>query len=264
MGTPLTGQTPAETYIDLLKISTSNAGLSSSLTRVSDGGGNDSTIRISTSGIDVSGSITLSGTALLASVADLNRLNRTSADGLVQASKVLVADNNKGIFTAGGDIDFISNGAGVSNGTVSNLGIGSFSFVTANLGTTSSININPESGSVFRATINSNSTPLTFSRPTFMLNDFYASVNRAYYVRLVVTQDATGGRDINWPSTGLAFGNLHFPSGQWTSYSQRYPRICPTGYTASSGEMDIFEFWSYDHGINWHGLRVSSGILRNG
>ena len=264
MGTPLTGQTPAETYIDLLRISNTNAGLSSSLKRICDGGGTDSIVSISTSGVDVSGTISMSGTTLIASVADLNKTNRSLSDGIVQANKVLTADNNRGLFTLGGDIDFISNGAGVSNGTISNAAIGPFGYVMNNLGNTSSLSINPASGSVFKATITSNSTALNISLPQYILNDYYSAADRAYFFRLVVTQDASGGRDISWPATGQANGNVHFPSGQWTSVSERYPKLNPSGYTASSGEIDIFDFWSYDFGINWFGQRIASGILRNG
>ena len=264
MGTPLTGQTPAETYIDLLKISNSNAGIDSTLRTISDGGGNDTTVKVSSSGIDVSGSISLSGVALTASATELNKLDRNVSDGDFQSNKVVVADNNRGLFTLGGDIDFISQGGGISNGTISNAGLGSFGYVLTNLGSTSSININPGSGSVFKATITAESTPVSFSLPSFILNDYYASTDRAYWVRLFVTQDASGSRDISWPATGLANGNIHFPSGQWTSVSERYPKIVSSGYTPASGETDIFDFWSYDHGINWIGQRIASGIFRNG
>lgn len=264
MGTPLTGQTPAETYFDLLRISNSNAGLNSDLKRICDGGGTDSIVSISVSGVDVSGAISMSGTALIASVADLNKTNRSSSDGIVQANKVLTADNNRGLFTLGGDIDLISNGGGVSNGVVENLGFGPFGYVMNNLGTVSTININPGSGSVFKATINSATTALNIFMPQFMLNDYYSSADRAYYMRLVVVQDASGSRDISWPATGLANGNIHFPSGQWTSVANRRPQLVVSGYAPTSGEMDVFEFWSYDHGINWFAQRTASGILRNG
>lgn len=264
MGTPLTNQTPSETYKDLLKVSNSNNGIDGTLRYIGDGEGQDSTIKISSSGIDVSGTIYLSGTVLSASVSDINKLNRSVIDGNVQASKVVVADNNKGIATLGGDINLLSTSAGVSNGTVSNLGFGPFGYVLADLGTADSIVINPASGSVFKATIRSGSTPLSFQRPDYLLNDFYAGVKRAYHVRLFVVQDATGGRSISWPATGQADGNLFFPSGQWNSVSERYPKISGVSYSPSSGEIDIFDFWTYDFGINWLGQRVASGINRNG
>lgn len=264
MGTPLTGQTPAETYKDLLKVSNSNLGLDATLRRIGDGNGDDSIVSISTSGIDVSGTISMSGTTLIASVADLNKCNRSLSDGTVQANKVLTADNNRGLFTLGGDIDLISNGGGLSNGVISNAGFGPFGYVMNGLGSVSSINISPASGSVFKATITSATTALSITVPQYILNDYYAAVDRAYWIRLVVTQDATGNRDISWPATGSANGNIHWPSGQWTSVSERYPKIAASGYTPSSGEMDIFDFWSYDYGINWFGQRMASGILRNG
>lgn len=264
MGTPLTGNTPAETYKDLLKVSASNTGLDGSMRYIGDGEGQDSTVKISTSGIDVSGTIYLSGTVMSASVSDINKLNRAVSDGNIQASKVLVADNNRGVFTLGGNINFISNTAGLSNGVASNVGIGPFGYVMADLGNTSSITINPASGSVFKATITSSSTPLTFQIPEYVLNDYYSATHRAYWVRLFVVQDATGGRSINWPATGQANGNLFFPSGQWHSSAERYPKISGASYSPSSGEIDIFDFWTYDFGVNWLGQRIASGINRNG
>jgi hypothetical protein len=264
MGTPLTGQTPAETYKDLLKLSNSNNGIDGTLRYLGDGEGQDSTVKISTSGIDVSGTIYLSGTVLSASVDQINKLNRTVVDGIVEASKVLVADNNRGLSTLGGDIDLLSNSAGLSNGVVSNLGFGPFGYVMNDLGSTSGIVINPASGSIFKAVINSTTTALSFQIPNYVLNDYYASTPRAYWVRLFVVQDATGGRSITWPATGQANGNLYFPSGQWTSVSERYPKISGVSYSPSSGEIDIFDFWTYDYGVNWLGNRAASGINRNG
>lgn len=264
MGTPLTNQTPAETYKDLLKVSNSNNGIDGTLRYIGDGEGQDSTVKISSSSIDVSGTIYLSGTVLLASAADLNKLNRSEIDGDVQANKALIADNNKGISTLGGDINLLSTSAGISNGTLSNLGFGPFGYVLSDVGSVNSIVINPASGSIFKATITSSSTALSFQRPNYLLNDYYAGTNRAYWVRLFVIQDATGGRSISWPATGQAEGNLFFPSGQWTSVAQRYPNISGASYSPSSGEIDIFDFWTYDFGINWLGQRIASGINRNG
>ena len=264
MGTPLTGQTPAESYIDLLRVSNSNQGLSGSFLNVCDGGGTDSALSISTSGVYVSGYLSLSGTVISASATEINKLHRTESDGVLQANKVVTADNYRGISTLGGDIDFISNGGGVSNGVISNFSASSFGYGLHNIGDSSNIQINPASGSVFKVTITSANTPISFTRPEFILNDYYAAVNRAYWVRLLVVQDATGSRNISWPATGLSDGNIYWPSGQWTSVAEPYPKITTPSYSPASGEMDIFDFWSYDHGINWIGNRVSSGIFRNG
>jgi len=264
MGTPLTGTTPAQSYKDLLKVSASNTGLDGTLRYIGDGEGQDSTVKISTSGIDISGTIYLSGTVMSASVTDLNKLNRSFIDGSVQANKVLIADSNKGISTLGGNINLLSSSAGSANGVIYNFTTGPFGYTLCDLGTTNSININPASGSIFKATITSSSTPLTFQIPEYILNDYYSAVSRAYYVRLFVVQDATGGRSINWPATGQANGNVYFPSGQWYSVSERYPKISGAAYSPSSGEIDIFDFWSYDFGVSWLGQRIASGINRNG
>jgi len=136
--------------------------------------------------------------------------------------------------------------------------------VLNDLGSVASITINPSSGVIQKAIITSTSTPLTFQVPNFMLNDYYASVSRAFYVKLFLEQDGVGGKDMLWPGTGLVNGNLHFPSGQWTSSAARYPKISGASYCPASGEVDIFDFWSYDYGVNWFGQRIASGIKRNG
>jgi hypothetical protein len=83
-------------------------------------------------------------------------------------------------------------------------------------------------------------------------------------VKLFVEQDSAGGKDILWPGTGLVNGNVHFPSGQWTSTAEKYPKISGASYSPASGEIDIFDFWSYDYGVNWFGQRIASGIKRYG
>jgi hypothetical protein len=264
MGTPLTGYTPSETYKDLLKLSNSNNGIDSTLRFVGCGSGTDSSIKISTTSIDVSGSVYMSGTLITANASEINKIHRTVNDGVVQANKVLVSDINRGISTLGGNINCVSEGGGVSNGTIFHASLGAYGLVLNDLGSTSSVVINPSSGLIHKAKITSTSTPLTFQVPDFMLNDYYAAVSRAFYVKLFVEQDSAGGKDILWPGTGLVNGNVHFPSGQWTSTAEKYPKISGASYSPASGEIDIFDFWSYDYGVNWFGQRIASGIKRYG
>ena len=264
MGTPLTGQTPSETYKDLLRLSNSNGGIDSTLRFISCGSGTDTIVKISTTSIDVSGLIYMSGTLLTANASEINKLDRSVDDGTIQANKVVVSDLNRGLATLGGNINFISEGGGVSNGALLYPSIGAYGLVLNDLGSVSSIVINPASGAVHKATITSTSTPLTFQVPEFMLNDYYANATRAFYIKLFVVQDNVGGKDISWPGTGSVNGNLHFPSGQWTSGAERYPKISGASYCPGSGEVDIFDFWSYDYGVTWFGQRIASGIKRNG
>ena len=264
MGTPLTNQTPSETYIDLLKISNSNAGLTGTLKTIGCGNGTDSKIMISTTSIDVSGIVYMSGTLLSANVNELNKLHRSAVDGDVEENKVLVSDDNNGLATLGGSINFLSPGGGLANGTSSNFSLGPYGYVLNDLGETDTILLNPASGNTYKATITSTTTALSFALPEYILNDYYAAVTRAYNIKLFIVQDSIGGKSISWPSTGMAFGNLYFPSGQWTSTASRYPSISGATYNPSSGEVDIFDFWTYDFGITWLGQRVASGIKRNG
>ena len=81
MGTPLTGQTPSETYKDLLRLSNSNGGIDSTLRFISCGSGTDTIVKISTTSIDVSGLIYMSGTLLTANASEINKLDRSVDDG---------------------------------------------------------------------------------------------------------------------------------------------------------------------------------------
>ena len=67
MGTPLTGSTVASTYTALLK-TTDNAALTSSLRTISDGGGNDSALQLSTAGVASTGTLAVTGAASLSSL----------------------------------------------------------------------------------------------------------------------------------------------------------------------------------------------------
>jgi hypothetical protein len=66
MGTPLTGSTVSSTYTGLLK-TTDTAIFTSSLKTICDGGGNDSSLKLSTTAaaftgtVDVAGNVTLAG-----------------------------------------------------------------------------------------------------------------------------------------------------------------------------------------------------------
>lgn len=89
MGSTLTNLTPSTTYLDLLKISNSNGGMSSSLIAICSGNGVDSAVSISTDALKVD-SITFNGTSITsdaalslvaASASDINFT--TSGGGLV-------------------------------------------------------------------------------------------------------------------------------------------------------------------------------------
>jgi len=67
MGTPLTGSSVASTYTALLK-TTDNAVLSGSLRTISDGGGNDSALQISSAGVASTGTLAVTGATNLSTL----------------------------------------------------------------------------------------------------------------------------------------------------------------------------------------------------
>ena len=67
MGTPLTGSSVASTYTALLK-TTDNAVLSGSLRTISDGGGNDSALQLSTAGVASTGTLAVTGATNLSTL----------------------------------------------------------------------------------------------------------------------------------------------------------------------------------------------------
>ena len=67
MGTPLTGSSVASTYTALLK-TTDNAVLSGSLRTISDGGGNDSALQLSTTGVASTGTLAVTGATNLSTL----------------------------------------------------------------------------------------------------------------------------------------------------------------------------------------------------
>ena len=74
MGTSFSGQTPSQTYKDVLQISNSNAGIPTGLRPVSDGNGTDSALRICTTGVDINGILSISGTVLTVIWSPIKRL----------------------------------------------------------------------------------------------------------------------------------------------------------------------------------------------
>jgi len=106
--TPLTNLTPSETYKDLLHLSNSNAGLSSSLQNIVDGNGIQAAVQISTSGFHVVSGFQISSVDMTSSASELNKLDRNYDDGVVESNKALIANAGGNIsFSGGGELIFL-------------------------------------------------------------------------------------------------------------------------------------------------------------
>ena len=100
--------------------------------------------------------------------------------------------------------------------------------------TGSSYTIDISTGNIFHLILNSATVSFTFSNPT--------AAGTACYFTLLLKQDATGGRQILWPSTVA-----------WTD------DIPPTPTTTAS-KYDIYMFMTINGGGTWHGSQSSVSL----
>jgi hypothetical protein len=83
----LTGQKIANTYKQLLQVSTDNSGLSATVQTVQDGAGTNSPLQLSNSTVNINGTFQLSGSTLTATAAELNAIaDLTGTTGIVAVS----------------------------------------------------------------------------------------------------------------------------------------------------------------------------------
>jgi trimeric autotransporter adhesin len=83
----LTGQKIANTYKQLLQVSTDNSGLSATVQTVQDGAGTNSALQLSNSTVNINGTFQLSGSTLTATAAELNAIaDLTGTTGIVAVS----------------------------------------------------------------------------------------------------------------------------------------------------------------------------------
>jgi hypothetical protein len=263
MGTSLSGQTPSQTYKDILQISNSNAGIPTGLRAVSDGNGADSALKICTTGVDINGIFSISGTVLTSTASEINKLDRNSGDGYIEANKAVIAGSSRNIYFNGGDANLLGSGV-YQNGNIINANLDSISYagyqVSATGSTpTGSFIIYPASGVTQKVILNQPLTQISISGSAFISQDasgttgLPATYFRDYHVTLVTIQDAAGAREVDFNSS------IIWPRTQWASgYSK--PRLNP-GYNATGTQMDIFEFRSFDYGGTWYGNYVASGLL---
>ena len=262
MGTSFLGQTPSQTYKDILQISNSNNGMPTTLRAVAAGNGTDSALKICTTGVDINGVLLISGTRLTATASELNKVDRAGSDGDVESNKVIIAGSNRDLTFNGGIISMAGSGL-YQNGTIRNMAIESFSFggyqVSATGSTaTGSFVIYPASGITQKVTLNQPLTQISISKSPFQDQDasgtagLPATYMRDYRVTLFTVQDAAGNREVDFD------GSIIWPRDQWASgYSK--PRI-NSPVTATGTQIDGFEFYSFDYGITWYGNKIASSI----
>lgn len=262
MGTSFLGQTPSQTYKDILQISNSNNGMPTTLRAVAAGNGTDSALKICTTGVDVNGVLLISGTRLTSTATQLNQINRAGSDGDVESNKAIVAGSNRDITFNGGIISMAGSGL-YQNGTIRNMAIESFSFGGYQVSATGSTStgyfvIYPASGSTQKVTLNQPVTQVSISKSPFQDQDASGTIGlpstymRDYRVTLFTVQDAAGNREVDFDAS------IIWPRDQWASgYSK--PRI-NSPVTATGTQIDGFEFYSFDYGTTWYGNRIASSI----
>jgi hypothetical protein len=158
MGTPLTGSSVASTYTALLK-TTDNVVLSGSLRTISDGGGNDSALQISSAGVASTGTLAVTGATNLSTLTTsgntviggtLNVTGATTLTGNLSVPGTLSSGGNFSVNTNKFFVDATSGNASVL-GTLGVTGATSLSSLStsgaATVGTTLNATGNFEVGS---------------------------------------------------------------------------------------------------------------------
>ena len=108
MGTPLTGSSVASTYTALLK-TTDNVVLSGSLRTISDGGGNDSALQISSAGVASTGTLAVTGAT---SLSTLTTSGNTVVGGTLNVTGATTLTGNlsvPGTLSSGGNFSVNTN-----------------------------------------------------------------------------------------------------------------------------------------------------------
>lgn len=87
--TTLTGRQPKDSYKDLLQVSNSNAGVDTTVRSVEDGEGTASALQLSTTTVNVNGTLQIGGVAVTATAAEINKLD-IATPGTVETNKAIV------------------------------------------------------------------------------------------------------------------------------------------------------------------------------
>lgn len=99
MSTAFSNFTPKTTFPSILRTDGFDGLSSGDMVRIADGSGVESSMLLGSTGVNFDGKFFLNSVQITSTAAELNKLDRSVADGTVEASKALVADSN-------GDLSF--------------------------------------------------------------------------------------------------------------------------------------------------------------
>ena len=163
MGTPLTGSSVASTYTALLK-TTDNAVLSGSLRTISDGGGNDSALQLSTTGVASTGTLAVTGATNLSTLSTsgnvsiggaLSVTGNLSVPGTLSSTGNFSVNTNKFTVNATSGNTTVLGTLGVTGATsLSSLSTSGAATVGTTLGVTGNFSVNSTQFMVAAATGN--------------------------------------------------------------------------------------------------------------
>ncbi len=163
MGTPLTGSSVASTYTALLK-TTDNVVLSGSLRTISDGGGNDSALQLSTAGVASTGTLAVTGATNLSTLTTsgnvsiggaLSVTGNLSVPGTLSSTGNFSVNTNKFTVNATSGNTTVLGTLGVTGATsLSSLSTSGAATVGTTLGVTGNFSVNSTQFTVAAATGN--------------------------------------------------------------------------------------------------------------
>lgn len=227
MATPWTDQTPRATYTAVLRTA-NNTGLTSSLQVISDGSGIESPLKLSTTSVEVVG-FRINGTGVTANATDLNKLDRSLVDGILEPSKAIVADAASGISSSGGIID-------LNRGALLRAELRDYSINYINNGNASTNqDFDISAGQFQQTTLTGSTVNLTFSNPP--------PSGTSMPLEIWLKQDAVGSRLVSWPATV-----------SWLSDVEPTLSVIPLG-------QNIIRLNTVDGGFSWNGYEVTQSGL---
>lgn len=212
MGTPLTGSSVASTYTALLK-TTDNVVLSGSLRTISDGGGNDSALQLSTTGVASTGTLAATGTLTVTGATSLSTLTTSGNTVIGGALNVTGATTLTGNLSVPGTL---SSGGNFSVNT-NKFTVDATSGNTAVLGTLG------VTGATSLSSL-STSGAATIGTTLGVTGNFSVATNR-------FTVDASNGNT-------LAAGTLN-ATGNFEVGAAKFTVAAASGNTAVAGTLDV-------------------------
>lgn len=228
MGTPLTGSSVASTYTALLK-TTDNAVLSGSLRTISDGGGNDSALQLSTAGVASTGTLAVTGATNLSTLTTSGNVSiggALSVTGNLSVPGTLSSTGNFSVNTNKFTVDATS-GNTAALGTLSctgNLAVnGTKFFVTAASGNTSVEGTLGVTGATNLSSL-STSGAATVGTTLGVTGNFLVATNK-------FTVDASNGNT-------LAAGTLN-ATGNFEVGAAKFTVAAASGNTVVAGTLDV-------------------------